>query len=216
MRNFAYEALLLSLLSHLLGLQGAVAAEINNSLTEIEAKLLSAPQVILGFEITATGGVEANLQGSLALRGKDEIELTVSGNFACDEIDLMIHNAEDGLLIGAKDSPRTIAMPAALRDSVVIGFTRMGILHNIARLSAGAPPDHSEGGVGNWVTVNEVTKSPDERHLSFDIIVAGQSSGSAKLLLDPFGMVVKRDQTVEFPGGTMVVVENYTNIQVSF
>ena len=56
------------------------------------------------------------LQGTLALRGKDEIELAVTGSFAGEEVDLIIENSDEGLLIGAKDSPRTIAMPIAERQ----------------------------------------------------------------------------------------------------
>ena len=216
MANYLRKIQCFSLLSQLLLVQTLFAADAVNPVTELEAKLLNVAQVSLEFEIIATGGVEADLRGSLALRGKQGIELAVTGTFAGEDLDLVMHSTDAGLLFGSKDAPRSIAMPAAIRESIVVGFTRMGILHNIARLAGGSPPDRGEGGVSGWVTVNSVAKSADGRHLSFDIVVAGQPSGSAVLLLDPFGMVVKRDQAVEFPGGTMVVVENYSNIQVSF
>ncbi len=216
MANNLRSPFFLSLISQFLFLQTLFAADAASPVTEIEARLLNAPQVILVFEITATGGVEADLQGTLALRGKQDIELEVIGTFAGQDLDLMIQSAESGLLLGSKEAPRTIAMPAALRESIVIGFTRMGILHNIARLIGGSPPDHGDGGVADWVTIESVNKTADSRRLTFDILVDGQPSGSAVLHLDPLGMVVKREQKVEFPQGTMVVTENYSNFQVSF
>ncbi|MFT4863131.1 MAG: hypothetical protein ACI95C_002359 [Pseudohongiellaceae bacterium] len=206
----------LLVLSQLLALQVVLAAEENNPVTELEARLLNAPQVSLAFTIKATGAVEANLEGTLAIRGKETIEFTVTGNFAGEELDMIIMTSATELEFGAKDAPRTIAIPAALRESVLIGLTRMGILHNIARLTGGNPPDHGEGGVQDWVKVSSAIKSPDARSLTFDIVVDGQPAGSAALRLDPFGMVVNRQQTVEFPQGAMEVEEDYFNVQVSF
>jgi len=206
----------LLMLGQLLCLNGLLAAENDGSMAELEAKLLNAGQVILGFEISATGSVEAELEGTLALRGKEGIELAVTGSFGGEELDLILQNSDSQLLFGPADSPSAIEMPAAMREAVIIGLTRMGLLHNIVRLAGGSAPDHSDGGVAEWVTAQSVAKSADARRITFDIVVDGEPSGSAALRLDPFGMMVKRDQTVAFPQGDMVVVENYFNLQVSF
>ncbi len=206
----------LLVLSQFLVVQLVLAAEEINPVIELEARLLNAPQVSLAFTIKATGAVQADLEGTLAVRGEETIELTVAGTFADEELEMIIISGATGLEFGAKDAPRTIAMPAALRESVLIGLTRMGILHNIARLAGGSPPDHGEGGVQDWVKVSSAIKSLDARSLTFDIVVDGQPAGSAALRLDPFGMVVHRQQTVEFPFGAMEVEEDYFNVQVSF
>tara|TARA_R110002073_G_C9008430_1_gene539605 strand:- start:182 stop:454 length:273 start_codon:yes stop_codon:yes gene_type:complete len=86
----------------------------------------------------------------------------------------------------------------------------MGILHNIANLTADAQPDHADGGVADWVVVHNVEKN--EQSFTFDIIVSGTPSGSATLALGGSGDPESRQQTVTFPGGEMKVVETYTNI----
>jgi hypothetical protein len=50
--------------------------------------------------------------------------------------------------------------PAGLTEALVLGFTRMGILHNLARLTRGAAPDHADGGVREWVEVRDVHVVP--------------------------------------------------------
>ncbi len=200
----------------ILPIAAAFSAADEGPVAELEAKLLNAPQVILAFEVTASGAVAADLKGSLMLKGNQEASLLVAGSFAGQAIDLMLLNSDTELQLGPVDSPVSVETPDSLRESIIIGLTRMGVLHNIARLISGSPPDHSEGGVQEWVTTESAIKSTDGRSLSFNIVVDGQPSGAATLRLDPFGMVVKREQTVEFPEGVMIVTENYSNIQVSF
>jgi len=47
-------------------------------------------------------------------------------------------------------------VPPEVREALVIGLTRMGILHNLARLVAGVPPDRASGGVRDWVEGREI------------------------------------------------------------
>ena len=53
----------------------------------------------------------------------------------------------------------TGATPPALNEAIVIGLTRMGHLHNIAVLTGGLPPDHSDGGAADWVRVANFARS---------------------------------------------------------
>ena len=89
----------------------------------------------------------------------------------------------------------------------------MGVLHNIAMLSGGAPPDHANGGVDDWV------KTVEHRHpegsgsgVMFDLVVDGTPSGSATLWIDEQGQPLRREQRVDFPEGTMIVVERYEDL----
>lgn len=89
----------------------------------------------------------------------------------------------------------------------------MGILHNIANLSAGGMPDHATGGVDEWVLVSNVEVAAAA--YNFDIIVADIPSGSATLTTDEIGNPTMRKQTVVFPGGEMRVVETYSNVSLN-
>jgi hypothetical protein len=109
--------------------------------------------------------------------------------------------------------------PDHLRTALVLGLTRMGILHNLARLNGGRPPDHGDGNVREWVVprdvtwlgVNEGNDSP--RGVRFAIEVAGARTAEASLWLDREGWPQRRTQTVRFPGGEMQVTEEYEIIR---
>jgi hypothetical protein len=94
----------------------------------------------------------------------------------------------------------------------------MGILHNLARLTAGAAPDRTDGTVRSWVEAVEPvwydgTPEVGAHGVSFGIRVAGQTSGRATLCLDAEGGPLGPDQVVEFPGGEMRVRERYVSIR---
>jgi hypothetical protein len=90
----------------------------------------------------------------------------------------------------------------------------MGLLHNLARLTGSAPPDHMEGGVQDWVQVSEFawdTEVGGERDaVTFLLTVAGEPSGDVVLEVDrESGAPVVRRQVVRFPEGEMLVTETY-------
>ncbi len=84
----------------------------------------------------------------------------------------------------------------------------MGILHNVFRLAGGAPPDHSAAGVREWVTTKNQKRADGK--ISFEIVVSGRDTASAKLSLGGKSELPSlREQIVEFPGGQMRVTESY-------
>jgi hypothetical protein len=105
--------------------------------------------------------------------------------------------------------------PAHVREAMLIGMARMGLLHNLARLVAAMPPDRAAGGVTDWVRAEDIGwVSPVERSAGpgfrFRILVAGQDAGDAELWLDEAGLPLRRDQTVRFPQGDMRVREDFS------
>lgn len=179
---------------------------------ELESALLTADRVQLQFNVTATGAVEAALQGFLILRGDREISLDASGHFAGQDVELKLATMANELHFGHKSSPASSAIPVAIKPALMIGFVRMGILHNLARLVAGAAPDHADGGVADWVVLRDYS-SAGEDTVGFAIQVAGQPAGSARLIFSD-DRLVRREQTVEFPGGSMSVIEEYEVLQL--
>jgi hypothetical protein len=110
-----------------------------------------------------------------------------------------------------------VATPDGLNEAIVIGMTRMGILHNLAQLVGGQPPDHMEGGVRDWARVVAIESSADEDdaghpllRFDFGLVVAGQPSGTASLWIDAVSRLpLRREQTVQFASGEMKVIEVY-------
>ena len=46
-----------------------------------------------------------------------------------------------------------LSRPIHLEEAMIVGFVRMGLFHNIVRLSGGYCPDRAEGGIGDWINV---------------------------------------------------------------
>ncbi len=184
-------------------------------LSMLEQKLLRAENTELTFHVSSSGAFVTDLKGSLKLGKGNVLKLQAKGTFG--EQDVVLSLESDGTkMIGGNGSQKIdAATPTALRESVVIGLTRMGILHNLARLTAGAPPDHAEGGVREWVQAINVhaldSIQVNNNGFGFNIFVSGQESGSVELFCSPETILPKqRSQQVHFPGGDMHVTEMYS------
>lgn len=180
----------------------------------LESALLEADTVELSYRVTATGAVEADLVGRLRVAAGDT-ELVGQGTFAGRDLSLSLR-ADDAVLEWTDgQGALSDSLPAALGEALLIGLTRMGILHNLARLSAAAPPDHAEGGVRDWVRVHGFRASDEiPGGVAFDLVVDGTDSGSATLVFDAEGRPVERRQVVHFPQGDMHVTESYADVVI--
>lgn len=173
-----------------------------------------ATTVDIPFQVEATGAMEVDLSGRLALAGEGMALLDVRGTFG--EQPLVARLVSDGSRLWWTGAEEAVPTPPGLREALALGFTRMGVLHNVARLSAGAAPDHAEGGVAEWVTTAPDTAglAPEPRRdrpsLARAVVVSGVPTGSFRLAFLPDGSVpVERRQAVSFPTGVMQVEERY-------
>lgn len=175
----------------------------------VEERLLERTGREVGFRITSEGAFAADLSGELEIGPANEIRLTADGTFGGDPVSLSLDVAGDRMVGGNAEDRFDEPVPPALRESVVLGLTRMGLLHNLARLVAGSPPDHAGGGVREWVRPANMLPMEVGRGVVFDVVVNGQETASAVLRVDERGLPASRAQTVRFPGGEMRVRESY-------
>lgn len=181
----------------------------------LESRLLDARRVHLDFEITAEGAVEVALTGRLEIDSGDDVRLSAAGSFAGQAVDVALEREGRSYVFGNAPDRAEAPVPPQLSTALLVGMTRMGLLHNLARLTADAPPDHADGGVESWVVVDDFTvDAEDPTVVGFQITVAGQPSGSATLTLDGEGRPIVRHQTVNFPQGEMRVEERYSNVVI--
>lgn len=180
----------------------------------LERSMLDAAAARVDFTVTSEGFIEVDLEGSLVLGDTGQARLEAQGTWQGDEVSVLLaSNGQRMRMTDGTDTTET-ATPPSLREALVIGLTRMGILHNLARLTGLAPPDHADGGVREWVEVVDL-RLGEGGGVGFDIHVAGQRSGSANLFLAPgTSLPGERGQTVEFPDGTMEVRELYDGISL--
>lgn len=175
--------------------------------TALESRLLQSENVALEYHVESTGAFLANLNGTLRLHDDHSVTLTAEGLFGNATVQLSLQADQQSMQGGNGAAGFDIDTPANLRPALLIGLTRMGILHNLARLTAAQPPDQADGDVQTWVRATDLSASGDA--LSFAIVVAGQPSGNATLMLDARGLPAYREQVVNFPGGSMQVTERY-------
>ena len=187
--------------------------EAQETVAELETRLLSAEVISLDFHAVAEGAIEVDLHGRLEIEDNKKFILTATGHFANMPMELTLSATDDALSLGNGESTQAIPRPAALKEAVLIGLTRMGILHNLAMLTAMQPPDHGDGGVQDWVVVDDFSLQ-GTADIHFAITVAGQPAGETTLQLDSDGLPLLRRQTVKFPDGEMRVTETYSSVTV--
>ncbi len=181
---------------------------------DLEARWLQDPESRIDFRITAEGTFTAALEGELFLGEGNEVALRSEGTFGSDSVSLSLEVAEGQMIGGNNERRFEEPVPAGLREALVIGLTRMGLVHNLARLVSGAPPDQADGTVWAWVQGRAFDWVAQEsaggrRGVSFQVWVEEQAAADAVLWLDAGGWPVAREQTVRFPSGEMRVHEAY-------
>jgi hypothetical protein len=198
------------------------AADAADALADLEARLARAGRIAFSFSTTSEGAFGSAFEGR-AFLGPERIELAADGRFGGEPASVTLLEQESRLAGGNGGLSFDEPAPAATREALVVGWIRMGILHNLARLTAGQPPDHAQGGAEDWVTLHELRwgstgtrMGRPARALEFGIRVSGEDSGEATLwIAEDDGLPVEREQTVRFPGGEMRVVERYRDVGVA-
>ena len=200
--------------------EGSLASDPEVAWRQLENRLLESRELELDFDVRAQGAVEVDLKGAFSMDSVGTVKLHASGVFAGEEVDLRLASSGRSYEFGRAPDLTAGPTPGHLKEALLIGLTRMGILHNLAMLSAGAPPDRADGGVKNWVTVDGFSTLPpgapgkDGIGLGFSMTVDGAPVGTASLELDGNGLPVARRQVVLFPEGEMRVVERYGSVKI--
>lgn len=195
----------------------AVTGQGAQVMSALEQRLLDAQEVDITFEIQSSGAVTSSFSGSLRWVRDGELLLRATGEFAGEPQDLELRGDAQTLetLVDGQQvwtGPR----PAALIEAIVLGLTRQGLLHNLAMLTLGSPPERGEGGMGEWLTYVAPKLGPMQEFgadqaqpLEFGVEIEGQVVGRASLWLRADGLPLERQQAVDFPEGSMQVVERY-------
>lgn len=188
----------------------------------LESVLLAARTVRIEASLTSRGEVVSSLEGEIALQGTNMASGRFSGRLAEQPVELHLRSDGRRLIGGSRKETFDEKAPEALNEALIIGLTRMGLLHNLVLCARGKIPEHANGGGGQWVTTSvpeagAVVRLGDVSALpvSFEISVDGRRSARATLWLDvATGFPVERSQIVHFPSGDMEVMERYSSFAV--
>lgn len=192
-------------------------------MAKLQSRLLNARRVLIESEVQSRGAVFSQLKGSARVEDRNRLSLSFNGQFGSKPAALAL--AADGVSQELRNGAARRLEPVAdeANRAVLVGLLRMGLLHNLARLSGLQAPDHGGGLVERWVTLDNfrpttyILGGEMEGALSFgfDVLVDGAHAASARLWLDPVsGLPRRREQTVKFAAGEMTVVETYARFVV--
>lgn len=215
--RFPAPIVLLALLS---GCAGVPAGDdsARTAFAEIEAAVLATRVLRVNYEIEARGAIEASQTGDLVLQKPAMAAIDSAGVFAGAAVRPQL--VSDGIRLRGGAEPKFFErpLPADLHSGLLLGLTRMGVLHNLAMLTQGAPPDGTDGAVREWVVPGAFVWQAQSRRIDgvavrgigFDIAVGGRPAGKAVLWYDPESRLpVAREQLVRFDSGDMRVIERY-------
>jgi hypothetical protein len=172
----------------------------------LEDRLVGARKVELTAEVSATGSVTAEISGTLVVEPEVEASIIIDGVFEGTEIESRWASAS------AQASDTTAP---AWAEGILIGLTRMGVLHNWAKIAGGADPDVD---VKDAMAVENLAwrgGDPSTRTLQFSLVFMGSPMGEVELTLDDAGLPRHRVQIVHFPEGDMQVLEQYSKFVVA-
>ncbi len=188
-----------------------------------ETVLLTARNVTGTFEIESKGENAAKMTGTLRLYDGNALYLQAEGNFKSDPVQVLVDSRDpEGttrtLTKGPSVSSHRDPPAPKLREAVALGLSRMGLLHNLMKLSLDQAIDRADGGFGAWVKAvapkdghSDTVHGESCRRVDFGIEVEGHAMGEASVCVsDLTGLILNRRQTVHFPQGDMIVSETFT------
>jgi hypothetical protein len=195
------------------------------ALAQVEATLLGAQSVRCFSELTAEGALSADLKSEHQLLPDGRTRVRVRGAIAGRAVDVRLES--DGRTMelsgaGAGQAQEREAAPDLFAGQI-LGFTRMGWMHNAAQLAGGGLPEGVDGNVREWVEARDV-RFGDEfelngvpaRPLLFDVWVGGALGAQAVLWVSlEGGLPLLRLQRVQLPGGEVRVSEYYPMLEIN-
>lgn len=191
-------------------------------LLHAERTLLTANGLTAAFELDSKGENPSHFAGTLELISGQALRVTAEGHFKSEAVHVELDSRDpDGTNRATTKGPTVSSHrdpPAAqLREALAITLVRMGLLHNLVKLTLDAPIEKAEGGVQDWVKALEPKDGASEavdgepcRRVDFELHVQGTRMGEASLCIaDQTGLPLQRNLTVHFPAGDMQVTESY-------
>jgi outer membrane lipoprotein-sorting protein len=196
---------------------------------KMEANLMKIKNRRLKFRTEATGALTGTFEGEIIFKKGNVMDYRAWGKFAGRDHKLFLLCDGTKLRGGGENSPFEMAAPAGLRPGILIGLARMGLMHNIARLTSNKPPERTDGSVYKWLVVQDAKYAKDHAPdtpqagatlkqnnkklvvIFFKLGVENEkNAGDVELWIDTkTNLPAYRTITVHFPQGDMFVTEKY-------
>jgi hypothetical protein len=199
-----------------------LAPELPPPLASLEQRLLSAHSFHIRARLASGGRIESHFEGTLVAGEGQRMHLALEGSFGGRDASAQLVCDGSKMRGGSREQPFTFDAPPALREGVVVGFVRMGLLHNVAGLANGKPPDHVDGKARLWLDVVGADHGPGEtvrgaatERWTWALYADHKRAADETLWLDAqTGLPLRRRVTVHFAEGDMDVGEEYDEFAI--
>lgn len=195
-----------------------VPADLEARIAAAERTLVDAP-VRSRFHVRSSGAFDSRFVGSLVMEG-ERVRISAAGRFGGRPVEVSL--VADGARMRGEGGARSFDLPQPphLREVLGVSIVRMGLLHTLAMLVAGRPPDVPEDDARTWLVLTPQPGAPTvavmEPHhanlptdpITFRTSVAGDESISATVWIEE-AVLLERQQTTRFDEETMEVLEAF-------
>ncbi len=197
------------------------SASPDDRLERAEEALLTAKNLTGSFEVSATGAKTALLKGALVLQGGNALKLVADGTYEKDtvhvELDSTSGMANRSLSKGPSASNHHEPVGEALAEALLVKLVRLGLVHDLARLSSDEAPDSVSGGVKQWARATATKDAGSKKvgdepchAVSYTLEIGGQVAGTGEVCIsDATSLPLTRSATVHFGTGDLSATESY-------
>jgi len=192
------------------------------ALDALEQRLSTAHSFRFHARLATSGRIESHFDGTVVAGADRRMRFALQGAFGGKDVDALF--TCDGSRMRGGHRGQTFDLDAApgLREGIAVGFVRMGLTHDVARLAAGKTPDDIDGSARSHLEVvgaahmaGEPVRGAATEQWTWLLYVDHQKTADETLWLDArSGLPLKRRVVVHFPEGDMDVGEEYDDFVV--
>lgn len=193
-----------------------------SALDALEQRLIAAPSFRVHARLASSGRIQSHFDGTVVAGAGARMRFALQGAFGGRDADALFTCDGARMRGGNRGQPFDLDAAPGLREGVVVGFVRRGLLHDVARLASGKTPDTIDGSARRHLEVVGATHAPGEpirgaatEQWTWALYVDHVHGADETLWLDArTGLPLRRRVVVHFPEGDMDVGEEYDEVDV--
>jgi hypothetical protein len=200
------------------GPTAAPATSPPSGLDALEARLQRATSIRIHAVLGSDGALQTRLSGDEVLASNNRVRVVFDGTVGGRQVAARLFSDGSTMRGGDLHAPFRFDTPPSLRDGLEVVLLRMGMLHNVERLSRSQPPEGIDGKARTWLTntnfdhqAGEPIRGAATERYTF-MLSMDRKRGAADVVLwldSSTSLPVRRDLVVHFPEGDMRVREEY-------
>jgi hypothetical protein len=190
------------------------------ALDALAERLLAARTLRIRARLASGGRIQSRFEGTLIAGSGRRMRVTLEGSFGGRDASALL--VCDGVKMrgGSREQRFEFDAPPSLRERMLVGLVRMGLVHDALRLAMGQPPDHLDGRVAQWLEVVGASHGPGEpvrgiatERWTWAVVVDNKNAADQELWLDARSdLPVRRRVSVHFPEGDVDYGEEYDEV----